>query len=308
MFDTHYDLLTLAYMAKNEKINIDNVLKPLNTNNVFGVIANLYFMSKEEMKQELKYPTEINVLEMFKQAKENLDSYNLNCKILYSIEGCDYIKDINELEQLSKEGLNSILLVWNTENKYGSGNYSKKGLTEEGRKFIKKTIDLGLGIDLSHANEATFDGIIEEIKEAQNQGKKVICYASHSNIKSIQNHPRNLNDSQLKNLKEVDGLLGLVAYRDFLNDKTDIESLRNAYVKHIEYAVKTLGIDNVMLASDNMYFINLFDTYEEREPVYHYDKMKEEIKKDLEKIFTKQEIQKIMYENAENLYNQLIKN
>ena len=48
MFDTHYDLLTLAYMAKKENINIDNLLKPLNQNNVLGVIANLYFMSKKE--------------------------------------------------------------------------------------------------------------------------------------------------------------------------------------------------------------------------------------------------------------------
>ena len=307
MFDTHYDLLTLAYMAKKENINIDNLLKPLNQNNVLGVIANLYFMSKKEMKEELKYPKDINVLEMFKKAKENLDTYNLQCKILYSIEGCDYIKDINELEQLSKAGLNSIVLVWNTENKYGSGNYSKKGLTEEGRKFIRKAIDLGLGIDLSHANEKTFDGIIEEIKEAQNQGKEVICYASHSNIRVLQNHPRNLNDNQLNKLKEVGALLGLVAYRDFLTDKTDIESLKKAYVKHIMYAVQKLGIDNVMLASDNMYFINLFDTYEERDPVYHYDKMKEEIKEDLEKNFTEEEINKIMYSNVERLYYRLKK-
>lgn len=305
MFDTHYDLLTLAYMAKKENININQILEHLNQKNILGVIANLYFMSKEEMKQELKYPKEINVLEMFKTAKEHLNSYNLNCKILYSIEGCDYIKDTNELKQLKEAGLNSILLVWNTENKYGSGNYSSKGLTEEGRNFIKTAINLGLGIDLSHANEKTFDGIIEEIKTAQNAGKSVICYASHSNIKNLYNHPRNLNDIELNKIKEVSGMLGLVAYKDFLTDRHNIQETRKAYINHIVYAVDKLGIDNVMLASDNMYFINLFDTYEEAKPIYMYNKMKDEIRKDLSQYFNEEDINKIMYKNAENLYKRL---
>lgn len=307
MFDTHYDLLTLAYMAKKENINIDSLLEPLNADNVLGVIGNLYFMTQEEMQEELKYPTEINVLEMFKQAKESLESYNLNCKFLYSIEGCDYITDIQELEELSKAGLNSILLVWNNPNKYGSGNRTNNGLTEQGREFIRKAIDLGLGIDLSHANEQTFYDIIEEIKLKQKEGKQVICYASHSNIQTLQNHPRNLNDNQLEKLKEVGGLLGLVAYRDFLINSTDLDELKKAYAEHIKYAVDMLGIDSVMLASDNMYFINKFDTYEEREPVYHYDKMKEEMQEILNLYFSETEVDKIMYKNAEKLYQKLRK-
>jgi len=307
VFDTHYDLLTLAYMAQKEKININHLLKPLNQKNISGVIANLYFMSEKEMKEELKYPNNINVLDMFKQAKENLNSYNLNCKILYSIEGCDYIKDTDELQKLKEAGLDSILLVWNTNNKYGSGNYSTKGLTEEGKHFIKQAINLELGIDLSHANEKTFDGIIEEIKIAQNSGKKVICYASHSNIRSLHNHQRNLSDRQLELLKEVGGKLGLVAYKDFLTDNQDIKDKRKAYIKHILYAVNKLGIDNIMLASDNMYFINLFKTYEEDKPIYMYNKMKEEIKEDLSKYFIEEDINKIMYDNAENLYKKLKK-
>jgi len=173
MFDTHYDLLTLVYMAKQDNKDIIPLLKTLNPTNVVGVFANLYFMSKEEMQEELIYPNQIDVLEMFIEAKKVLETYKLNCDILYSIEGCDYIKDAKELEELSKAGLNSILLVWNNPNKYGSGNLTHKGLTKQGKEFIQKAIDLGLGIDLSHANEATFNGIIGEIKEKQKQGKKV---------------------------------------------------------------------------------------------------------------------------------------
>lgn len=308
MFDMHYDLLTLIIMANRTKKDISHFLTPLNKNNVKGVTANLYFMSKEEMENELKYPKEINVLTMFKQAKQILESYKLDCNILYSIEGCDYIRNPKELEELSKEGLNSILLVWNNPNKYGSGIRSNKGLTEEGKQFIQKAIDLKLGIDLSHTNESTFNDIIKIIKENQHKGKQVICYASHSNIKNIQNNPRNLNDNQLQQLKEVGGCLGLVAYRDFLSNSNDLEELKKAYIKHIIYAANILGIDKVMLASDNMYFINEFDTYQEQRPVYDYNKMNKEIREGLKQNFNEIEINKIMYENAYRLYKQLKNN
>ena len=308
MFDMHYDLLTLILMANRTQKDISHFLTPLNKSNVKGITANLYFMSKEEMENELKYPKEINVLAMFKQAKQTLESYNLDCNILYSIEGCDYIRDTKELEELSKEGLNSILLVWNNPNKYGSGIRSNKGLTEEGKQFIQKAIDLKLGIDLSHTNELTFNEIIKIIKENQTKGKQVICYASHSNIKNIQNNPRNLNDNQLQQLKEVGGYLGLVAYRDFLSNSNDLEELKKAYIKHIIYAANILGIDKVTLASDNMYFINEFDTYQEQRPVYDYNKMNKEIREGLKQNFNEIEINKIMYENAYRLYKQLKNN
>ena len=72
---------------------------------------------------------------------EQFKKYLPNTKVLFSIEGCDYINDIDELEELYKLGLRSILLVWNNPNKYGSGNRSDYGLTEEGREFIIKAID-----------------------------------------------------------------------------------------------------------------------------------------------------------------------
>lgn len=305
MFDMHYDLLTITLMANKTKKDISHFLTPLNRENVKGVTANLYFMSIEEMKKELIYPHKINVLKMFKTAKKELEQYHLDCKFIYSIEGCDYIKDIKELEKLKKAGLNSILLVWNTESKYGSGKYSNKGLTEEGKKFIRKAIDLGLGIDLSHANEATFDGIIEEIKDAQNEGKSVICYASHSNIRSLHDHSRNLNDNQLEKLKEIGGLLGLVSYKDFLTTK-DTKTAKEEYFKHIAYAVDKLGVDKVMVSSDNMDFNKFFVPEDNSAPAFYpYGQMNELIRQGLSSYFNEDTIEQIMFGNAHQLYKQL---
>ncbi len=302
MFDMHYDLLTFAYITNRQGKNIKKLLKQVKKSKVFGLTVNLYFMSKEEMETELDYPDDLDVLKMFKEAKSILEK-NIDIKLLYSIEGCGYIKNTNELEKLYKEGLDAIILVWNDLNKYGSGNYTNKGLTEEGKIFIRKAIDLSLAIDLSHANKNTFDDIINEIKKSK---KEVIVYASHSNIKSVYDNPRNLAYDQIQKLKEVGGYLGIVSYPKFLTLKKDNKSIKDAYVKHIIKAVKIMGIDYVFLSSDNMdYLKQISINYNSAKAPYPYQKMPKQIKKDLSSYFTNEEIDKIMYKNALKIYTKL---
>ncbi len=305
MFDMHLDLLTLAYMAKrqNKYPELQKMLDNITWGKVFGIGANLYFMSPDEMGHKLKYPSNINVLLMFKEAVHTLESFNFKINLLYSIEGCDYIQDERELEALYQAGLDAIILTWNTPNKYGSGNRSTQGLTALGRTFIQKAIDLGLAIDLSHANEATFKGIIDEIAKAQRQHKDVICYASHSNIRSLYDHPRNLNDEQLKLLKSVGGYLGLVAYPPFLTNQTSVNSLKKAYIDHIIYAANLFGVDHIFLASDNMEWLKSFDeTDTSASPLFSYNVQVDEINKLLSFHFKPEDIQKIMHGNANKIY------
>ena len=253
MVDAHYDLLSICYTCylKNDYSKIEEISKKINNNkNIKCIFANLYFMSEEEMKAELHenyYNQNISILTMFKISKKILEYYLPNIEFIYSIEGCGYV-DINDLESLYEERLRSIVPVWNTENKYGSGNRTNKGLTKEGIEFINKAIDLGIGIDLSHANINTFYGIIELIKENQNLGKKVICYASHSNSRVLCNKERNLDDNQLKALKEVNGLVGIFCNKHFITKDYNLtkKEINDIYLKHIIHISNIVGIDNTM--------------------------------------------------------------
>ena len=70
MFDMHYDLLSVAYVCylKNDYSYLEQWCKFYNDDNVKGVIANLYFMSKDEMKEELHpdyYRDDVPVVSMF---------------------------------------------------------------------------------------------------------------------------------------------------------------------------------------------------------------------------------------------------
>lgn len=299
MYDMHYDLLTVLYVLNNNKEYMEELKN--NMNNLVGLNANLYFMSKDEMKGELGIVGDIDVVEMFKDSISRLKALDIDSKILYSIEGCDYINDILQLQELNALGLKCILLVWNNENKYGSGIRSDKGLTLDGVKFINKAIDLNMGIDLSHANERTFYGMIDVIKES---GKDVVCYASHSNIYELQNNSRNLKIKQLEALRDVGGYLGLVMHPPFITDNADDEVIKKEFLKHVKLAVKIMGIDRVCLSSDNLEFYKYLDFDYVKSPF-----KQKNIGKDIESLlldeFDEVDVHKIMYENALKIYEKL---
>ena len=72
MVDTHYDLLTICYVCylKNDYSKIEKIAQDINNNlgNIKCIFANLYFMSEEEMKEELDinyYNKNVSILDMF---------------------------------------------------------------------------------------------------------------------------------------------------------------------------------------------------------------------------------------------------
>ena len=313
MFDAHHDLLTIAYQAyiTGDYSYLNKISNYFNENNVKGAIANLYFMSIDEMNNELGvnyYKDDVSVYEMFVKAKEVLDSFIPNSEFVYSIEGADFIKDENELEKLYDAGLDSLILCWNNESKYGSGNRSDKGLTPDGVKLINKAIDLGMGIDLSHANKNTFYDLIDVISKRKKNGIDVCCYASHSNSRKLCDVKRNLDDDQLKKIKDIGGLVGAVTVKDFIKegDIDDNVDYRSLYLDHIEYLCQILGFNNVMIASDDMQFLSEVVPYDGLLAVYDYSKMSKDLFFDLTRRFDEKTAYAIGYSNLkEKIYNKL---
>lgn len=88
MIDMHQDLLSIIYYSqlRNDNKFLEKWLKNFNEDNVSGLIANLYFMNREEMKEEIGNK-KIDVLEMFKTSTELFNKYLCDTKVIYSIEG-----------------------------------------------------------------------------------------------------------------------------------------------------------------------------------------------------------------------------
>lgn len=308
MIDMHYDLLSVAYKCYKlgDYSYLINWSKNYNDNNVTGCIANLYFMSRVEMQNDLGnyYDPDVSVLDMFLTAVKVVKKYLPSIDFVFSIEGCDYIKDTNELVELHKNGLRNILLVWNNPNLYGSGNNGSYGLTDMGCRFLRCAIDLGICIDLSHMNINTFNDTISLLKDEKRKGKNVKVIVSHSNCYDIWNHPRNLTDQQLMDLKELDAVVGLVSYTRFIGDESySMERLENIYLDHIDRIVSILGIDHVGVSSDDMTFgFDLLNDDRYAKQLFKYDKIANDLTKLLSRKYNKEEIDKILYKN---IYNKL---
>ena len=307
MFDCHYDLLTYILMKKDDKELLKNYCnKVYNKNNITGGIFNLFYMSKQEMKDEIGInENQINVIENLKEVKKFSEENNLisnGIDYIFGIEGMDYLEKIDDIDILYSLGLRSTNIVWNNENKFGGGAKSSKtcGLTELGKELIEKLIKKRIAIDLSHANEKTFWDIIKICKKYKEKGENPIVFASHSNAKAICNVPRNLSDEQILAIKELGGVIGIVSIKRFCTNTKDVCNSNidweQKYINHINYIRDLLGgIENISVATDDMKYYYIEQEYYQNANIYEHYNVKSKLSKALEKNkYSKNEIEKIL--------------
>jgi membrane dipeptidase len=157
------------------------------------------------------------------------------------LEGADPVGSPDKLGEFYDRGVRIIGLTWNDKNRYASGNETEEGLSAEGRELILRMNDLRITLDLSHINER---GFWEAIGLTSH-----IPIASHSNARSLTNHPRNLKDDQLIAIAERGGVIGIVLYNQFLKTSDKTPSIEDVFA-HTNYIIELCGEDHVGIGSD----------------------------------------------------------
>ena len=74
----------------------------------------------------------------------------------------------------------------------------------------------------------------------------IVC--SHSNCRSLCDHPRNLTDDQLRALAKCGGVAHTTFYPGFLNAAGEADIMDA--VAHLEHAISIMGIDHVGIGTD----------------------------------------------------------
>lgn len=120
------------------------------------------------------------------------------------------------------------------------GNGEHGGLSAFGREVVKEMNRCGMMIDLSHAAESTFYEVLEE------STAPVVC--SHSSCKALCDHPRNLDDAQIKALAAKGGVIQVTMYSGFL--RKEGEATLEDFMQHLEHAIAVAGIDHVGIGTD----------------------------------------------------------
>lgn len=177
--------------------------------------------------------------------KKDIDSILINSGlgIVLTIEnGVALDKKIYNIYNLYNMGIRQMTITWDLPNELGTGNKAilDEGLTMFGKRCIEVMNKIGMIIDVSHASQNTFWDIA-------NITTKPIM-ASHSNVYNLCNNRRNLKDNQIKQIANLNGIIGITYYTRFLTNATT--SSVNDVVNHIEYVTNLVGINHVCLGSD----------------------------------------------------------
>lgn len=114
------------------------------------------------------------------------------------------------------------------------------GVSDFGAEVIQRMNELGIMVDISHASKAA-------ALEAMDLSAAPVI-ASHSSVRALTDHVRNLDDETLLRLRDDGGVVQIVAYEDYVGDENSRAVVD--LVDHIDYAVDLIGIEHVGISSD----------------------------------------------------------
>jgi microsomal dipeptidase-like Zn-dependent dipeptidase/gamma-glutamyl-gamma-aminobutyrate hydrolase PuuD len=197
----------------------------------------------QQLKQQIEKNKEtVAVAYSFDDLKKN-KSENKKSIFIGIENGYAIGKDIKNVERFAQMGVKYITLSHNGDNDLcdsNKGNAEHNGLSAFGKEVVQEMNRLGIMVDISHTSEKTSFDVLKI--------SKFPVIASHSSVKALCNHPRNISDKLMKAIAEKGGVIQICLYTGFLK-KNGIASVKDA-VNHIDYVVKLVGIDYVGIGSD----------------------------------------------------------
>jgi membrane dipeptidase len=109
------------------------------------------------------------------------------------------------------------------------------GLSDAGRELVRRANDLGMVVDASHASDEALDEIIAT--------SRTPVILSHSGVRALLDHPRNIDDARLDRLAASGGVIQIEAYSPYLvatpRDPPERADAEDALVK--ELGIVSLG-------------------------------------------------------------------
>ncbi len=137
--------------------------------------------------------------------------------------------DINRVKEFYDRGVRYITLCHSSNNDVCDSSTDKKGpehngLSSFGKKVVKEMNELGIMVDVSHISDKSFFDVVKL--------SKAPIIASHSSVRAIAHHNRNMTDEMIKALAKKGGVIQICLLDDYVKDP-DTTSVR--YQKEQEY-------------------------------------------------------------------------
>ena len=159
---------------------------------------------------------------------------------LLSIEGLQNLEgDLSNLDVLSKQGFRmaSLTHFFDTDLAGSMHGMEKGGLTDKGRKAVRRMEALGMVVDIAHCSHKCVADILAMARRP--------VVSSHGGVQATCDVNRNLSDDEIRGVAKTGGVVG-IGYWDAAVCGTSPRDAAKA-MKHVRDLV---GIDYVALGSD----------------------------------------------------------
>ncbi len=214
------------------------------------------------------------------------------------VEGGHSIENsLEKLANLYHLGMRYLTITWNNSTEWAVSAQdalsSTIGLSEFGRQVIRALDSLGVIIDVSHTGIKTIQDILEVTSNP--------IIASHSGVRALRYHYRNLYDDQIVAIAEGGGVIGIPFYPPFLWNPSSAARIEHV-VRHINYIVELVGVDHVAIGSD---FDGIETTPPELEDVSKFPALTKRL---LEEGYSREDVYKILGGNFISVFQQVHSN
>lgn len=181
--------------------------------------------------------------------------------VAFDLEDCAPLGgNLDAVGSLVAQGVRTLGPTYNHANRAGGGclDAVDEGLTPWGSDLVAEMNRCGMVPDGSHVGaRTTFDMCAVS-------SRPVVF--SHSNMRAVWDHPRNITDDQARAAAETGGAVGITGVGIFLGPNTPA---LDAMVRHIEHAVGVVGIRHVGVSTDFSFEWRTFrDTVAESPELY----------------------------------------
>lgn len=163
------------------------------------------------------YPDQIQLARTAEDVRR-IDTAGKKVALIGIENGYPMGKDLRLLNQFYDYGARYFGLLHNGHNDLGDSAVPSRrlgetdeehgGLTDLGRQVVRRLNELGIMADVSHASKQTTLDIIAE--------SKAPVIASHSSLKGVYDHPRNMSDEELLAIANSNGVVQVVAFDSYL--------------------------------------------------------------------------------------------
>jgi len=312
--DFHCDTATLI-LEKNQELKKNSLKIDIEKLQKGEAMAQFFAMYIDAQKVESSYDYCLKMLSVFKnELEKNKESITLcqtydellqakkehKIAAFLTIEEGDAIEgSLEKLRFFKEQGISAMTLTWNYENALGYPNFEwkhqNKGLKPKGIEVVELMNELKMLIDVSHLSDGGFEDVLKH--------SKAPFMATHSNARSMTNHPRNLSDEMLKKLADAGGLTGINFFNNFLvngtlKDKMEIAKIEDM-VRHIKHIRNVAGVEVIGLGSD-------FDGIPNEVEIEDASQMAKLSDVLLKNGFTSDEVEKMFFKNGLRIIKEVV--